>query len=443
MTLNSLKRGKPMIIYTVKQGDTLYNIAKRYSTTPDRIAADNLITEPNKLVVGQTLVILEPLVTYRVRGGDTLYSIASRFGITLNRLWRNNPILKGGSYIRPGQVLNIVLPSPEYNKTIQTNGYVYPSVSDEVLMQTLPYLTYVTVFSYGVRPDGSLIDVDDERIIEMARQYGVAPVMMVTSLGEDGTFSAETVTSILSDGEKASKLIDEIAEVLSRKRYAAVDVDFEYVSGEYADEYADFIRRLSERVNKDGYEVFVALAPKTSDDQPGLLYEGHDYEQLGSAANGVLLMTYEWGYSRGEPQAVSPINKVRPVVEYGVEEIPSGKIFLGVPNYGYDWQLPFVAGETVASSLSNVEAVDRAWSKKAEIRFDDTAMSPYYNYFEHEKGRASEHIVWFEDGRGVSAMLGLIDEFSLRGMSVWNLMKYFPQLWTVLNSQFDIKRMYE
>ena len=49
-------------------------------------------------------------------------------------------------------------------------------------------------------------------------------------------------------------------------------------------------------MNALGYQVSVALAPKTSANQPGLLYEGKDYRALGEAANHVLLMTYEWGY---------------------------------------------------------------------------------------------------------------------------------------------------
>ena len=151
-------------------------------------------------------------------------------------------------------------------------------------------------------------------------------------------------------------------------------------------------------------------------------------------------MTYEWGYSRGEPQAVSPVDKVRRVVEYGVTEIPPEKIFLGMPNYGYDWRLPFVMGETVARSLSNVEAVDLAKTNRAAILFDEVAQSPYFNYFIRENGRNTEHVVWFEDAKSVAAMLGLVEEFGLRGFTVWNLMRYFPQLWLVLNNTFRIRK---
>ena len=192
-----------------------------------------------------------------------------------------------------------------------------------------------------------------------------------------------------------------------------------------------------------GIQVFVALAPKYSADQEGLLYEGHDYSGMGEAADGVILMTYEWGYSRGEPQAVAPIDKVRRVVEYATSVIPPEKIFLGTPNYGYDWRLPFVMGETVARSLSNAEAVSQAWEKNAAISFDEVARAPYYNYYNRENGRPVEHVVWFEDARSVEATMALIEEFSLRGFFVWNMMRFFPSLWLVSNSSFPLRRYYQ
>ncbi len=76
-----------------------------------------------------------------------------------------------------------------------------------------------------------------------------------------------------------------------------VDVDFEYILPSDRVAFADFVRELRIAVNAVGYRVSVALAPKISDNQPGLLYEGKDYALLGAAADFVLLMTYEWGYT--------------------------------------------------------------------------------------------------------------------------------------------------
>ena len=171
--------------------------------------------------------------------------------------------------------------------------------------------------------------------------------------------------------------------------------------------------------------------------QQGLLYEAHDYAALGSAANRALLMTYEWGYALSAPMAVAPINKVEQVVRFAVSQVPSDKLFMGIPNYGYDWTLPYVQGQSRARSLGSVQAVEQAIQVGAPIRYDATAQSPHYNYW---RDRA-EHEVWFEDARSVRAKLALAGEYQLAGVSIWNIMRYFPQLWLVLNSLYDIEKL--
>ena len=78
-----------MIIHTVERGDSLYSLARRYNTTPARIASDNAMLPTASLIVGQSLVILEPTQTYTVQAGDTLYSIAMRYGVSVNQLWQS------------------------------------------------------------------------------------------------------------------------------------------------------------------------------------------------------------------------------------------------------------------------------------------------------------------------------------------------------------------
>lgn len=123
-----------------------------------------------------------------------------------------------------------------------------------------------------------------------------------------------------------------------------MDIDFEYILAADKDAFTKLVRTVTNEMNELGYRVYVALAPKTSSEQKGLLYEGKDYSGLGQAANGVLLMTYEWGYTYGPPMAVAPINKVKEVLDYAITQIDTNKISLGIPNYGYDWPLPYERG---------------------------------------------------------------------------------------------------
>lgn len=188
-------------------------------------------------------------------------------------------------------------------------------------------------------------------------------------------------------------------------------------------------------MNEKGYTVSVALAPKTSADQPGLLYEGKDYKLLGEAANSVLLMTYEWGYTYGPPMAVAPLPNVRKVVDYAITEIPVEKISLGIPNYGYDWPLPYERGVTAARTIGNIEAIEIAIRYGAQIQYDETSQAPHFNYIDEN---SIQHEVWFEDVRSMSAKFSLIKEYNLRGCGYWQLMRLFKSNWLLLNYEFDI-----
>ncbi len=132
--------------------------------------------------------------------------------------------------------------------------------------------------------------------------------------------------------------------------------------------------------------------------------------------------------------AVAPLPNVEAVLRYALSVIPSEKIYLGIPNYGYDWPLPYRRGETKAQSISNQRAVELAVENRAEIEFDEAAQSPYFRYTQD----GTVHEVWFEDARSMSAKLRLIARHGLRGAGYWNLMRPYPQGWTVLNALYDV-----
>lgn len=131
--------------------------------------------------------------------------------------------------------------------------------------------------------------------------------------------------------------------------------------------------------------------------------------------------------------AVAPLDQVRRVVDYAVSRIDPAKIDLGIPNYGYDWRLPYRRGASRARVVGNVEAVELAVRTGSEILFDETALSPYFYYTEG----GVEHVVWFEDVRGMTARFGLIAEYGLRGAGYWNLMRRFRANWLLWNATFE------
>ncbi|MBQ8857726.1 MAG: LysM peptidoglycan-binding domain-containing protein [Lachnospiraceae bacterium] len=385
-----------MLIYVVDAGDTVNSIAAAYGISAEEVIYNNQLVSPYNLAVGQAL------------------------------------LLTGAVSI--GAANEVLVPVNAERRSVYVGGYAYPFISRFVLEQTLPYLSELYIFSYGFTADGMLIPpiLDDTWMITLAKQYGVAPILTLTPFGPDGQFNNRLISAVVNDLTARERLKNEIVDQIQQRGFEGLDIDFEFILASDRQAFVDFVVYMREAVGALGYPVSVALAPKSSANQQGLLYEGKDYKALGAAADYVLLMTYEWGYKYGPPLAVAPIDQVRRVLDYAVTEIPPEKINLGIPNYGYDWPLPFVRGETVAETIGNIQAVQRAITNGVPIQFNKISQAPFYHYFQGNV----EHKVWFEDVRSMNATFDLIEEYGLRGAGYWTIMQLFRANWLLLVERF-------
>ena len=322
-----------MTIHVVSPGETVQSIAEQYGVSPRLLLEQNQLPEDGALVTGQSLIVQFPVQTHVVTRGDSLYGIARRYGVTVQTLLRNNYFLLGHTAVQPGQELIVALRQPT-GGAMEVGAFAYPIIPQAVLAQQLPYLTSLIPFTYGVTAEGRLIPLGDGRLIQSAQTSGAAPWMNISTLTEAGDFSSTLAQRLLTNPAARERLVQAVADTMQHKGYRGLSVDFEYLPAPLALPYATFIAALRRRLAPQGCPVSVALAPKNSADQPGLSYEGHDYAALGDAADLVLLMTYEWGYTYGPPMAVSPLPQVREVVDYALSVIPPEKILLGLHTYG-------------------------------------------------------------------------------------------------------------
>jgi LysM repeat protein len=119
------------IEYTVQEGDLLYNLALRYNTTVEEIAALNPRINPDSLVIGDLLRIPAALPptpqaptptfgaaerAYTVLAGDTLYDLAARLGTSVGAIAALNPGIDP-QRLPVGQVIRIPAPPPAQEQT--------------------------------------------------------------------------------------------------------------------------------------------------------------------------------------------------------------------------------------------------------------------------------------------------------------------------------------
>ncbi|MBP3039982.1 glycoside hydrolase family 18 protein [Bacillaceae bacterium Marseille-Q3522] len=426
-----------MQIHVVSQNQTLAGIAQAYSTTAQDITEANELPDSGQLVVGQALVI--PIIGsfYWVQPGDSLWSIAQRFNITyqelaaINRLSVNQPLSIG---------LRLYIP-PQRKTERRFIGYVEPrgtevtAALENSVREAAPYLSYLALFSYQAKRDGSLQAPLLNQFPAIAEANRVGLMMVITNI-EEGAFSDELASVLLTNEEIRNTFIDNIISTAREQGFTDIHFDFEFLRPADREAYNQFLRIVKERISAEGWLLSTALAPKTSAAQTGQWYEAHDYRAHGEIADFVVLMTYEWGYSGGPAMAVSPIGPVTNVVNYALTEMPATKIIMGQNLYGYDWTLPFVPG-TTARAISPQQAIRLAAEHNVAIQYDSTAQAPFFHYTDTE-GR--QHEVWFEDARSIQAKFNLIKRLNLRGMAYWKLGLSFPQNWLLLSDNFTVEK---
>ncbi|MGE8204424.1 LysM peptidoglycan-binding domain-containing protein [Heyndrickxia sp. NPDC080065] len=435
---NVLVVGQALVIpspgreYIIQPGDNLWAIAKSFGTSVQAIAGANQISDPSSINVGQVITI--PIQYHTVHAGETLWSIAQRYGVNTTAIADMNYIINP-STLYVGQVLRIpekLLPFKEVNAYITK---LNESGAQEV-HQLGRYLTYLCPFTYSIKEDGTLTELNESAVLNAAKTEHITPLMTVTNFVNQD-FNSDLAASILRNAPTQDILINNLLTVMRTKGYIGINFDFEYIYPEDRENYNAFLEKVVTKFHPNGYFVSTALAPKISSDQKGILYEAHDYEAQGQIVDFIVLMTYEWGWAGGKPLAIAPINEVKKVLDYAVTVIPNYKILMGAPLYGRDWKIPWQEG-TFAKTIRPQQAVLLASKYGANIEYNQTYQSPFFRYTD-ETGQ--QHEVWFEDARSVQAKFDVVNNYGLRGISYWVLGNPFPQNWLVQENNFKAYKL--
>ena len=217
-----------MQIHVIRPGDTLWAISQAYNFPLSELIAANEIPNPDRLVVGQSMMIPIWGSYHWVAPGETLYAISRRYNTTVQELIRINRIND------PKQIpvgLRLYIPQKRgqplmlgHILTLKSRG----RASSQVIDKVGEHLTFLTIFSYAVNRDGTLTPVNDQQIINTAYRDRVAPLMVLTNF-EDGTFSQELATTILTNEALQDRVLDQAIMIMDQKGYLGLDFDFEYL----------------------------------------------------------------------------------------------------------------------------------------------------------------------------------------------------------------------
>lgn len=281
-----------MQIHVVQPGETIFQIAQAYSVSVDQLIESNEIQNPNRLVVGQTIVIPIWGSYHWVQPGESVYTISRRYNVPVEQLLEINQI-SNPETVPVG--LRLYIPQKE-RPVVDTAAYIDPNITGDRSVQTVDqaaeHLTFLNVFQYAITRDGTLKEVPDaQALIQAAYNHRTAPLMVISNF-EEGTFTNELATEFLNNDGLQDQILNTAIGIMQERGYLGIDFDIEYVGGQNREAYNRFLRKARDRLKAENFFISTALAPKLSAEQTGVLYEGHDYRAQGEIVDFIFFMTY-------------------------------------------------------------------------------------------------------------------------------------------------------
>jgi spore germination protein YaaH len=244
-----------------------------------------------------------------------------------------------------------------YKGGLEFSGWLPYWAEDKSVADVQPHLaqmTTVSPFTYTMHADGTINDaagMDEEpwksfMVAARAQKVRVVPTLM----WGDG----DTEHAILSNTTKRIALEDEIAKLVKDNGYDGIDIDFEAKNAETKDYFSTFLKGLYQRMgSKWVYCSIEARMPITERYGYGVTPPedateyANDYVALNKYCDRVQIMTYDQGYidavlnaARAQPYVpVADPAWVENVINLAAQTIDRKKILIGVPTYGYEYQV--------------------------------------------------------------------------------------------------------
>lgn len=349
---------------------------------------------------------------YVSRPGDSLGTAAKRLGVSPAELMEANR-LRDPRRLVPGLALAVPGENTQ-RRNMEIGAVLGPTVPESVLDGLLPSLSFVCTDCRGIGAEGGLTPGETGRMREPADKAGVLRLMTVANLDGAGNYSAALAHSALAEAGGQQALLESILAALEEGGYGGVHLCLCHLHAFDRESYNSFLALAARTLHQRGYYLSTAVAPIEPGAEESIPAAAHDYAAHGRYADRVTILAYDWGYTLSAPQPVSPVDRVRAVLDYAAGKLPPGRTLLALSDQGYSWPLPWRIGDR-ARPISHTAAVNLAVAVGAEVKFDVLSRGSWFTYTD---AAGQRRVVWFEDGRSVMARLHLAEEHGLAGVSL-------------------------
>lgn len=266
--------------------------------------------------------------------------------------------------------------------------------------------------------EGNMTSLADKDYVARAHLVG----LQVWAMVDDQSPESDN-KQIFPYTSKRERLINQLIANAIEYDFDGINIDFEYITSDIADDYIQFLRELSVKCRING--IILSVDDKVPD--MGNVY--YNLKAQGEVVDYIVMMGYDehWGADSGSGSVAS-----LPWVENGVaamaEQVDPAKIVLAIPFYTRIWT------EDVDGNVRDCLSVDMASAAQALVNH---GVEPVWvdnfgqNYGEYDENGNTVRI-WLEDSTSIEEKLKLLEKYHLAGVSAWRLGLEGSELWNTI-----------
>ena len=367
-----------------------------------------------------------------------LISLLASVGITTNASAEDRQLRK----IFSGWMTDYSTYGDTTKGQIQAMDYVVANA--EMFGQILPF--WYTITSATTIKDKYVTQNSIDKAIPTAtlQSLGIKVLPTITDSTKEGELS-----KILGNDANRASLIKTITDLVLVNKFDGIDLNFEGFA--YVDKIATwptiqprwvkFVSELSASLHAQN-KLLSVTTPYLLDPTTGKKgYYHYAWPEISSYIDRLNIMFYDYHKYDTKPGPIGPISWFEPSLIYALKTVAPYKIYLGTPNYGYNW-VTKVTGvcptNTPASEKTSSNAAIIHQLKAQAILDKPGAVATYNEKFgetnvlytaEFNGVNASgaptsckvNHSAWYVDARGYFARAKLVEKYKLGGISEWEI----------------------
>ncbi len=268
---------------------------------------------------------------------------------------------------------------------------------------------------------GQVTGGDQPNLTKLVRSHNLRLVPMIQNDPLRDAFNA-----IMSNSAQRQNIVNAIVAQVQNLNLDGIQVDFETLNLASRPLLTDFMSRLFQALNPLGKLTSIALVSRTPQSNSEFS-AAYDYPALAPVIDLATIMTYDFAWPGGPPGAVAPIGKQETVMNYAVSCFGADKLLLGVPFYGYDWNLTGRQSDSTLRAPSRTLDETLALQTKygGTVRYDEAAQAAVLDYV----ADGQKHQLWFDNARSLGAKFALMQRLGLRGFAAWRMGHDGAEMW--------------